>query len=226
MSLAGIAGFAEGFANARQKKNDREQYDKWLQMQEAGLARLGAAPMGMAAPAHGAAASYPGANMPQGEQAEMIRAGLIKRGMPDHIADAFILNFKDESGLDPGINELKPLVPGSRGGYGLYQLTGPRRRAYEAFAQSRGVDYSDVDAQLDFLMTELQGPEASAAKAIYAAPNTGQAAAAIVNKFLRPAEQHRASRVARYLGYSPTEAQSPQPQVLGAARPPYRSNAQ
>ncbi len=48
---------------------------------------------------------------------------------------AFVMNFKDESGLDPGINEANPIVPGSRGGYGLYQLTGPRRKAYEAFAQ-------------------------------------------------------------------------------------------
>jgi len=37
------------------------------------------------------------------------------------------------------------LVPGSRGGFGLYQLTGMRLDAYESFAASRGVDPSDVD---------------------------------------------------------------------------------
>lgn len=132
--------------------------------------------------------------------ADSIRAGLMERGLPEHIADAFILNFQDESGLNPGINEANPIVPGSRGGYGLYQLTGPRRVAYEKFAQQRGVDPSDVDAQLDFLMYELQGPESAAAQSILSAPDTGSAAAAIVNKFLRPAEEHRAARASRYLG--------------------------
>lgn len=133
--------------------------------------------------------------------------GLIQRGLPPHVASAFVLNFKDESGLNPGINEIAPLVPGSRGGYGLYQLTGPRRRAYEAYASERGVPLDSVDAQLDFMMMELQGPEARAREKIFAAQNTGDAAAAVVNYFLRPAESHRAKREARYRGteYVPPE---------------------
>lgn len=145
-----------------------------------------------------------------GGGADAIRAGLVARGLPEHVADAFVMNFQDESGLDPGINEANPIVPGSRGGYGLYQLTGPRRRAYEAYAAERGIDPSNVDAQLDFMMTELKGPEQAAFKSIMAAPDTGSAAAAIVNKFLRPAESHRASREARYLrsGGAPAVAQA------------------
>jgi hypothetical protein len=135
--------------------------------------------------------------------------GLIQRGMTPDLAAAFVLNFKDESGLNPGINEIAPLVPGSRGGYGLYQLTGPRRRAYEAYAAELGVPLDSVDAQLDFMMTELQGPEARAWGKIQAAGNTGDAAAAIVNHFLRPAESHRAKREARYRGttYTPPEGE-------------------
>lgn len=140
------------------------------------------------------------ASMPTGDMAGTVRAGLISRGLPEHVADAFVLNMQDESGLNPGINEAAPTVPGSRGGYGLYQLTGPRRRAYEAYAQGQGIPLDSVDGQLDFLMSELQGPEAAAAKAIFAAPDTGSAAAAIVNQFLRPAEEHRARREASYLG--------------------------
>lgn len=136
------------------------------------------------------------AHNPQGSE---IAAGLVKRGLPQHVADAFVMNMKDESGLNPGINEANPVVPGSRGGFGLSQWTGPRRQNLEAFAAQRGVAPSDTNAQLDFLMSELQGPERSAYDAIMAAPDTGSAAAAIVNKFLRPAEQHRASREARYL---------------------------
>lgn len=137
-----------------------------------------------------------------------IRQGLIDRGLQPHIADAFILNFQDESGLNPGINEKNPIVPGSRGGYGLYQLTGPRRREYEAFAAQRGVNPADVNAQLDFLMNELQGSEAGAAKSILSAPDTATAAQAIVNNFLRPAPEHRQARAAKYarVATTPQEA--------------------
>src|SRR5690606_17812418 len=96
-------------------------------------------------------------------------------------------------------NEAQPLVPGSRGGYGLYQLTGPRRRAYEQFAAERGVPPSDIDAQLDFLMYELQGPESRAAQSILSAPDTASAAVAIVNDFLRPAPEHRQRRANAYM---------------------------
>lgn len=129
-----------------------------------------------------------------------IKAGLVARGLPDHIAEGFVKNMQDESGLNPGINEAAPLVPGSRGGFGLYQLTGPRRRAFEAFASERGLPLDDVDAQLDFMMMELQGPERAAWEKISGAQNAGEAGAAIVNYFLRPAEEHRASRAAEYLG--------------------------
>jgi len=137
-----------------------------------------------------------------------IRQGLIDRGLQPHIADAFILNFQDESGLNPGINEKNPIVPGSRGGFGLYQLTGPRRREYEAFAAQRGVNPADVNAQLDFLMQELQGSEAGAAKSILSAPDTATAAQAIVNNFLRPAPEHRQARAAKYarVANTPQEA--------------------
>ena len=135
-----------------------------------------------------------------------VLSGLVQRGLPEHVAKAFVMNFRDESGLNPGINEKSPIVPGSRGGFGLAQWTGPRRRQLEAFAQQRGTDVSDMDTQLDFLMTELQGSESGAAKAILGAQDTPQAAAAIVNKFLRPAEEHRARREAEYLNGAPVDA--------------------
>lgn len=135
-----------------------------------------------------------------GAGADGIREGLVQRGLPPHVADAFVLNFQDESGLDPSINEHSPLVPGSRGGFGLSQWTGPRRVALERFAADRGAPVDDVDTQLDFLVSELQGPERDAAQAILSSPDTPTAAAAIVNRFLRPAEEHRARREAAYLG--------------------------
>lgn len=137
---------------------------------------------------------------------EQLVAGLVQRGMPLHIAQGFVTNFKDESGLNPGINEIAPLVPGSRGGFGLYQLTGPRRRQYEAWAAEKGMDLADPNAQLDFLMLELGTTEKSAWDKIQNTSTAGEAAAAIVNSFLRPAESHRVSRANRYLGGKTTSA--------------------
>tara|TARA_R110001632_G_C11053261_1_gene384894 strand:- start:65 stop:436 length:372 start_codon:yes stop_codon:yes gene_type:complete len=119
--------------------------------------------------------------------------------MPEHIAEGFVMNFRDESGFDSGINEENPLVEGSRGGFGLYQLTGPRRVEYESYAKERGVAADDMDAQLDFLMLELKGAEKSAAKKIYSTGTSGEAGAAVVNYFLRPAKKYRASRANKYL---------------------------
>lgn len=135
-------------------------------------------------------------------RAESLRAKLIGRGFPEHIADGFVMNFQDESGLDAGVNEVSPTVAGSRGGFGLYQLTGPRRRAYEDFAAARGVQPSDEDAQLDFLVQELGSTESAALEALKGTSTAGEAGAVIVNDFLRPAQDHRERRAAKYLGQS------------------------
>ena len=125
-----------------------------------------------------------------------IYAGLLRRGVPQHIALAYMDSFQSESGLNPTINEIAPLVPGSRGGRGLYQLTGSRRRAYEA---QYGDDY-DVESQLDFLMAELAGPEAAAKEAIWATDNRADAVRAITAKFLRPAHDNSDARIGSWGG--------------------------
>jgi len=134
-----------------------------------------------------------------GERAQYIRAGLIDRGLPEHIADGFVMNMQDESGFNPGINEAKPTIPGSRGGFGLYQVTGPRRVAYEQYAKERGTSLSNIDTQLDFMVHELQGPEKAAYDQILKTKTAGEAGAAIVNSFLRPRKDHRIARANKYM---------------------------
>ncbi|MBO9441376.1 hypothetical protein J7363_04680 [Phaeobacter italicus] len=150
----------------------------------------------MGAQGGGSTASAPMAPV----EAPELRSGLIERGLPEHIADGFLMNFRDESGLNPGINEQNPIVPGSRGGFGLSQWTGPRRKALESFAQQHGKPVSDPNLQLDFLMTELQGPESAAFEKIMGTQDAGSAAAAIATHFLRPAQEHLDRRVAKYTG--------------------------
>jgi hypothetical protein len=142
---------------------------------------------------------------PQGGGAlspEQVKAGLVQRGLAPHVADGFVMNFGDESGFDPGINEIAPTVPGSRGGFGLAQWTGPRRVALEKFAAERGASVADPNVQMDFLMMELQGPEARAAQGIMSAPDANSAAQAIVRDFLRPAPENLDRRMAEYGGFS------------------------
>lgn len=129
-----------------------------------------------------------------------LRQGMVDRGLPEHVADGFLMNFQDESGLDPGINEQNPTVAGSRGGFGLAQWTGPRRVALEQYAAQTGKSLANAQTQLDFMMTELSGSEKSAAQSIMATTTPQEAAAVIAEKFLRPAPENLARRVEKYTG--------------------------
>lgn len=122
--------------------------------------------------------------------------GLVQRGMSPDIAKGFVANFISESGLNPGINEANPTVEGSRGGFGLYQLTGPRRRQYEAWARDRGADAADPEAQMDFMMLELGTTEKGAWEAIQGASDPVDAARLVSEKFLRPGIPHMDARLA------------------------------
>jgi hypothetical protein len=141
-----------------------------------------------------------------------IIAGLVARGVPLHIAQGMVANMKAESGLQPGINEVAPLVPGSRGGFGLNQWTGPRRRAFEAYAAERGLPLDDLNVQLDFTMSELQGPESAAWSALQGAKDPIEAARIYSDSFLRPGIPHMDKR----LGYAAEIAGMPMPAMTGA----------
>lgn len=171
-------------------------------------APVAAVPAGAVSPVSSPMGATAADGVASSPDASMIREGLIKRGVPVPVADGFIMNFRDESGLNPGLNEAKPIVPGSRGGFGLAQWTGPRRVELEKFAQNTGRSVSDVDTQLDFLMRELQGPEAGAAKSFLSAKTPQEAAVAIAQNFLRPAPEHLARRVANYSGSAAPSAPS------------------
>lgn len=159
------------------------------------------------------------APVPTAPTADGLRSGLIQRGMPGHVADGFITNFKDESGLNPGINEAMPLVPGSRGGFGLAQWTGPRRVALERFAAAKGVSPADPDLQMDFLMQELQGSEADAGQSIMSAQTPQDAAVRVARDFLRPSPENLNRRVAAYSGGPVQMASNDDMAALPSAQP-------
>ena len=122
--------------------------------------------------------------------AAIILGGLMARGIPEPVARGIVTNMQAESGLNPGINEIAPVVPGSRGGYGLNQWTGPRRVQYEAFAAQRGADPADLNTQLDFTVWELHNTEKAAGNALFAAPDAATAARIYETQYLRPGIPH------------------------------------
>lgn len=122
--------------------------------------------------------------------------GLVDRGLPLHVAQGIGGNMAVESMFNPGINEINPVVPGSRGGFGLNQWTGPRRRAFEAYAQQRGLPLDDIDLQLDYTLEELRTTERSAYDQLMKTANAEEAARVYSDRFLRPGIPHMDRRIA------------------------------
>lgn len=139
--------------------------------------------------------------------AQTIISGLVQRGIPLPAAQGIVANMMAESGLNPGINEVSPLVAGSRGGYGLNQWTGPRRVQFEQFAKARGASPDDLNTQLDFTVWELHNTEKSAGNALLQAPDATTAAQIYSNQYLRPGIPHMDQRMAyaqQMAGLQPT----------------------
>lgn len=90
-------------------------------------------------------------------------------GLDAEGAAAILGNLGHESGGFKFLQEKQPLVPGSEGGYGWAQWTGPRRRAYEAYVERNGLDPASDKANYGWLWVELKGDEAKAVPAVKAA---------------------------------------------------------
>jgi len=123
-------------------------------------------------------------------------AGLVRRGVPRHVAQGVAMNFQDESGFDSGIT-------GPGGDFGLAQWTGPRRAALERYASAHGKPVDDPDLQLDFFMVENAGQEAEAWKKVLATSNSKDAAITFVNEWERPAAEYAQRRSAKYASMTP-----------------------
>ena len=249
MSLAGIAGFAEGFGQAKQKKNDQARYDQWLQLQEAGLARLGAAqpqgqPIGgidLSAGNSGGGGSY-GVSQSGGAGSalnvpEELRAGILstaqRLGM-DPVDLATIISYETGGTFNP-----RQKGPRTQWGQheGLIQFGEPQAREY-------GVNWDDpINSQLGeggaierYFKKAGYQPGMGLLDA-YSAVNAGRvglydrsdannggAPGTVRDKVERQMSGHRAKAMALF---GPKPAQQPPAAipVLGAPRPPYRSAA-
>jgi hypothetical protein len=126
------------------------------------------------------------------------------------------------------LQEKNPVVPGSRGGFGYAQWTGPRRKQFEAYAQENGLDPTSYEANYGFLKNELANtPEGAVLGDLRNAPDAMTAGRVFTDKFLRPGIPNYDSRDAwtkRALAFAaaPTEVASLDP---GAGLPETASDA-
>jgi hypothetical protein len=79
--------------------------------------------------------------------------------LPEEAAIGVVGNLAYESGGFSTLQEKKPVVPGSRGGYGYAQWTGPRRKAFEKYAKDNALDINSYEANYGYLKAELNSKE-------------------------------------------------------------------
>lgn len=93
------------------------------------------------------------------------------------------------------LQEIKPVVPGSRGGWGWFQWTGPRRRAFEAYCKRNNLDPAGDQANYAWLFLELKGSEAKAIPALLKATGLDTKTKAFELAFLRAGVKNYPSRL-------------------------------
>lgn len=109
-------------------------------------------------------------------------------------AAAVFGNAGHESGGFMLMQELKPTVAGSRGGFGWFQWTGPRRRAFEAHCKLNNLEPTSDAANYGFLCHELRGDEKMAVPRMKAAKSLGNKVVEFELGYERAGVKHYKSR--------------------------------
>jgi len=118
-------------------------------------------------------------------------------GVSPAVAAGIVGNLAHETGGFQDMQEISPLVEGSRGGFGFAQWTGPRRVAFEKWADENNLDPSSYEANKGYLIHELKNtPEGRVLKDLAGVEDAQQAAQIFSDKFLRPGIPHTNSRLA------------------------------
>jgi hypothetical protein len=113
--------------------------------------------------------------------AQAVRDGLIARGMNPDGATAFAANALHESVANPNTG------PGDMGAsHGLFQWNGDRLAAFQKANGGLLPEQTSLDKQLDFVVSELNGPESLARDRIMQAQGPDGKAAQVSEAYLRP----------------------------------------
>ena len=107
-------------------------------------------------------------------------------GVSPQVSSAIVGNLAHETAGFKQLQEQKPIVPGSKGGYGIAQWTGPRRDQFESWSKEQGLDPSSYEANKGYLVHELTNTPEGRVLADLQGLDTNQATQAFSEKFLRP----------------------------------------
>lgn len=114
----------------------------------------------------------------------------------DYQAAAFPGNMGVECGGFRMLQEVRPVVAGSQGGYGFCQWTGPRRRAYFAWAQATNLQPNSYEANMGFLFHELDGDYKRVINLVRGTHTVDSATEVVMRVYLAPGIPHLDARVA------------------------------
>lgn len=131
---------------------------------------------------------------------EELSKALSARGYNEGAIGGILANVHSESGGDPQTNEGH--VNGDQwtedysntAGWGLAQWTGPRKQAFKEYADAKGVSYGDMQAQVEFLDSELQQ---MGLKDTLNSQDAATATRTFMTQFERPADQSEAAQQGR-----------------------------
>lgn len=128
-------------------------------------------------------------------------------GLTREQAAGFVGNLDHETGGFKFMQEITPVVPGSRGGFGFAQWTGPRRKQFEAWAGEKGLDLESYEANYGFLKHELENtPEGRVLNKLRETGDVKEATTVVSKDFLRPGKPHLESRISRASRYLEDQA--------------------
>lgn len=116
-------------------------------------------------------------------------------GLTKEQASGIVGNFAVESKNFSTMQEIKPTVAGSKGGWGWAQWTGysknnPRRKEFEEWADSQGLPRDSYAANYGFMKHEFQGSEKSAFNKIQSSTTVDEATLNTMKYYERPGVKH------------------------------------
>lgn len=134
----------------------------------------------------------------------------VGKGLSAAQTSGLVGNFIVESGADP----INPAAKqhGGGPGRGIAQWEGSRRTQLESYANSRGLAWSNLGLQLDFVWKELTGTESNALSKLKATSTPATAAVAVRKYYERPSAHADQARInAANLIYSRYSGSEPPP---------------
>lgn len=128
-------------------------------------------------------------------------------------------NIGGETGGFASLQENKPVIAGSRGGYGWLQWTGPRRRKYEAWCKSNRLDPAADETNYLYLVQETRTDEKHSLEQLNKTETLEAATETFMSQNLRPGKPNLSGRIEwAKKAYVATEpAITPAPSKVGTA---------